>query len=222
MLKINKIDFYNTSGTLLKTVTPQNDEFAESIVLNNENTNGGLSEALEMMPDYYVLQYTAKSDAVENGDKMKIHVILDLPLEIKTGNFSVRDTMVIDIDDIIENADKLIIKTKVENNLPIEIKLRAKFLANGVIIDSLYEQGPLVIDAATTDDNGNVLNTTATDRVNTFDKARITKLLNANCDKMSYEFVMSSDKSKYVKITENQTLDLRMSMCVEAGFSTKD
>ncbi len=222
LLKINKIDFYNTSGTLLKTISPINDEFGESIVLNNENTNGGLSEALEMMPDYYVLQYTAKSDAIENGDKMKINVILDLPLEIKTDKFSIRDTMVIDIDDIIENADKLIIKTKVQNNIPVEIKLRANFLAQGVVIDSIYEQGPLVIDAATTDDDGKVLNTTATDRINTFDKMRITKLLNANCDKLSYEFVISSDQSKYVKITENQTLDLRMSMCVEAGFSTKD
>ena len=221
-LKIKKIDFYDVNSKLLKTIVPENDEYSETILINNENTNGGLSEALELMPDHYILTYTAKSDAIDNGDKMKVNVIIDLPLEIKANGFRVCDTMKLDIDDILENADNLIIKTKVQNNIPIEIKLQAYFLANGVVIDSVYEQSPLTIEAAKTDDNGNISQTTATDRTNTFDKKRITKILNANCDKMAYEFKMSTDNSKYVNITEKQTLDLRMSMCAEAGFSTKD
>ena len=221
-LKIQKIEFYNAQKQLLTTITPEGQDFQEEIVLNNENTNGELSRALEMMPDHYVLTYTAKSDAVDNGDKMKVKVIIDLPLEIKADGFILNDTMKIDIVDILENADKLLIKTKVQNNMPIEIQLQAYFLANGVVIDSVYEQSALKIEAAKTDDNGNISQTTATDRTTTYDKAWLTKFVNANCDKMVYQFRISSDNSKYVNIYDKQTIDLRMSMCAEAGYSTKD
>ena len=222
-LQIVKVDFYSGNGILLGTLTPENAEFAEEVKVTNENTNGGLSEMLEKMPDYYILTYTAKSDALEDGDKMKVNVVIDLPLEIKAGGFSVCDTIEADLGEILENADKLIIKSKAQNSLPIELKIKAYFLGKGsVIVDSIFTQGPWVIDAAKTNDQGNITQTTAAEQQSKFDKKRLQKLVDADCDRMIYDIVISTDQTKYVNITDQQSLDLRMSMCAEAGFTTKD
>ena len=222
-LQINKIEFYRGNGQLMGTLVPENPEFAEEVKVTNENTNGGLSEILEQMPDYYILTYTAQSDAIENGDKMKVNIIIDLPLEIKAGGFSVRDTIEADLGEILENADNLIFKSKAQNSLPIDLKIQAYFLGkNNKIIDSIYTTGPWEIDAAKTDAQGNISQETAADQISTFDKKRLEKLDNADCEKMIYDIIISTDKTKYVNITDKQSLDLRMSMCAEAGFTTKD
>lgn len=222
-LQINKIEFFKGNGTSMGIVIPENPEFAEEVKVNNENTNGELSEILKQMPDYYILTYTAQSDALDDGDKMKVNVVIDLPLEIKAGGFSVCDTIEADLDEILENADQLIIKSKAQNSLPIDLKIKAYFLGKGsVIVDSIFTQGPWNIEAAKTDAQGNITQTTAADQISTFDKKRLEKLSNAKCDRMIYDIVITTDQTKYVNITESQSLDLRMSMCAEAGFTTKD
>lgn len=222
-LQINKIEFFKGNGTLMGTIVPQNPEFAEEIKVNNENTNGELSEILKQMPEYYILTYTVQADALDDDDKMKVNVVIDLPLEIKASGFSVCDTIEADLDDIIENADQLIIKSKAQNSMPIDFKIKAYFLGKGsVIVDSIFTQGPWNIEAAKTDAQGNITQTTAADQISTIDKKRLEKLSNAKCDRIIYDIVITTDQTKYVNITESQSLDLRMSMCAEAGFTTKD
>ena len=221
-LQIDKIDFYKEDGTLLKTVTPVNPEYAEEVTVDNNTTNGDLSKALDMMPDYYIMTYSAKADELKNNEKMRVNIVIDMPLEIKAKGFSISDTMELNINDILENVDELIVKSKAENSLPIDINFKAYFLAKEIKIDSLYAEGPWKIGAATVDDNGKVQNTIAASRETTFEKDRISALVNRKCDKLVYDIKLETTQDKYVKITDLQSIYMRMSMCAEAGYSTED
>ncbi|MBO7142388.1 MAG: hypothetical protein J6V76_04690 [Bacteroidales bacterium] len=221
-LQINEIQFYKEDGTLLKTVTPVNPEYAESVTVDNSTTNGELSEALDMMPDYYIMTYTAKSDELKSNEKMRVNIVIDMPLEIKAKGFSIADTIELDIDDILENVDQLLLKSKAENSLPIDIKFQAYFIGKETRIDLLYAEGPWEIGAATTDDDGKVQKTVVVNHETTFEKNRIEGLLNNKCDKLVYEIELETVQDKYVKITDIQNIFMRMSMCAEAGYSTKD
>ena len=221
-LQINEIRFYKENGTLLKTIYPENPEFAEVCEISNENTNCGLTEALDLMPDYYELKYTAKAENLEKNEQMKVNVVLDLPLEMKAKDFIINDTIKFDMDDIIKELDELLVKCKADNNMPIEVAIQAYFLKGKTVVDSMFISGPWKVEAAKVDGNGNVTQSSISPYENKLGKQRLTKIEKADCDKLAYDIIISTTGDDFVKINDKQTLDLRVSMCAEAGYSTND
>ncbi len=221
-LQINEIRFYKINGTLLKTVYPLNEEFAEECVISNENTNGALTEALDLMPDYYELKYTVKAETLEKNEQMKVNVILDLPLEMTAKNFIINDTIKFDMGDIFKELDELKVICKADNNMPIEVAIQAYFLKGKTVVDSMFINGPWSVEAGKVDGNGNVTQSSVSQYNNKIEKQRLTKIEQADCDKLAYDIIISTTGDNYVKINDKQTIDLRMSMCAEAGYSTKD
>lgn len=217
-LKINQIDFYKDDAHI-GILHPENNPTEGKVELSNENTNGKLTEILDLMPDYYTIKYTIRAESIAKNEKMKIKILLDFPLEIVAEGFSMDDTCTVDMGRVLENAESLIVKCKSENGMPFNISFKGYFLSKEAIIDSIFVDGPWKIEAAQIDGSGNTTQKTSSSKECILDKQRLQKIDKANCDKIIYRMQFSTAGNDYVKITDKQIIDMRMSFCAELGYS---
>jgi hypothetical protein len=139
---------------------------ATELNINNQTTN--IADAINAGPKEVVISGNAEvnpSGRVNNfaldQSKLNIRVDVDVPLYAFVRDYSVRDTIDIDLQEILENLESAKLRSIVTNDFPIEGAVQMYFTdENYVILDSVGDLSSNVIEPAPTDMEGNTTGST--------------------------------------------------------------
>ncbi|MFP4447517.1 MAG: hypothetical protein ACLFPH_02195 [Bacteroidales bacterium] len=164
-------------------------EKRDTIAINNETSN--LSEAMEMNPTH--IKFTSEGVANPDGPDGEYNFVTDisqfivnselyLPLYLRADGFSLRDTLDLDMSEIIdeenETIKEVITKFKTNNGLPASVDFQVYFLDESFqMVDTLFnEDDKPVVESASTNDEGEVTETTEKTAEMNFHENRIEEL----------------------------------------------
>ncbi|MFP4524809.1 MAG: hypothetical protein ACLFNL_00335 [Bacteroidales bacterium] len=164
-------------------------EKKDTININNETSN--LSEVLEMNPTH--ISFTSKGIANPDGPDGAYNFVTDnsqfivnselyLPLYLRADGFSLRDTLELDMNEILseenETIKEVITKFKTNNGLPANVDFQVYFLdENFQMVDTLFnENDKPVVESAVTNDEGEVTEPTEKTAEMAFNENRIEEL----------------------------------------------
>ena len=152
-----------------------------TLVIDNQ-TN--IVEAMDVKPNKatiggnVVLNPTGKiKNFAQDTSKLRVRVDLEIPLYGTVNNYVFLDTLEQDMSDILTNVEDVVLKTTIINDLPINGSIQLYFAdENYIIIDSISDNKRLLIGAAITNSNGDLVNSTKL--VNDFelDKEKIERI----------------------------------------------
>ena len=144
----------------------------DTVKISNNICN--LSEALSTNPTH--IKFTSRGKSNPNGpeaynfvtdnSQFKVFSELYLPLHLRAKGFSLKDTMELDMSDILgedtEEIKEVITKFKTINGLPADVDFQVYFLDSTYqMVDTLFNPGDRpVIESATTDIEGVVASST--------------------------------------------------------------
>lgn len=190
-------------------------------VLQIDYTNSNIVEVFDTEPTEleYGLTAIANPDDdqdlqvfIEDTSTFKASVIVEVPVEGSTENFTANETFEVpfeDIDEISEGEFKLI----VENEMPIGAQLQFYFIkGNKQIIDSLFQAIPQLVEAAPVDESGDV---TATTEITTFipiEAAKMQNIIESDRVQVKAIFQTSENGLQDVVIKADQQINFRMGL----------
>ncbi|MCQ2975406.1 MAG: hypothetical protein MJ211_11430 [Bacteroidales bacterium] len=217
-VKIKKIDFYNKENRIISTINYNNLIGKNEVIINNEVSEGKLTECLNLMPEYYKITFVININSDKLDNKINIESKIDLPIDVILGNFSIEDESEFNLSEYIDNIENLEIKCKAENETQIQYDVYLYFANSKEIIDSVFIEGAWRIESAKLN-NGNIIIEKA-EKNSIIPKERLTKIAKNDCNILKYKIIMKTESS-YVKVTSKQSLYLRVSLLAELGYTNK-
>jgi|GEM_PF-2213013 len=201
----------------------------DTVNISNSITN--LSDALATNPTHVKFSSRGISNPdgltgdtnnfVTDESQFKIFSELYLPLHLRAEGLSLRDTVDLDMSDIIEKDQEeikeVITKFKTINGLPADVDFQVYFLDNTYqMIDTLFnENNRPVIESASTDSEGKVTDLTEKISEMSFYENEIndlTKVRNAVFEASIKTSEFSTDTTKKVKFYSDYTFNFRMNI----------
>jgi hypothetical protein len=193
-----------------------------TFVFDAQNSN--IEDVLGSRP--IALDY--KVDAIMNPDNLsdlrgfitdssfyKIQVEVDLPLHGRASGFAVTDTFDVDFSDLDE-ADEVEFKMVAENGMPLGIDAQVYFFdANGVALDTLFDEKKQVVSSATVGADGVVTERVSQITYTNFDSTRFAKVLPAKKLALVASFSTFEQGQQSVKAFRGQEVEIRMGMRVK-------
>jgi hypothetical protein len=144
-------------------LTQEGELVADSLVLDKDNSN--LPALMEANPDNLSVDASAQVDSIPDGgtgfirsdSRLDISAVLDLPLWGRAEFLIMQDTLAFDYMSsslpATEEIERAIIRISTTNGFPVSVIPQAYFLdANGILLDSLFEE-PQQLQGAS-DNNG--------------------------------------------------------------------
>ncbi|MEO1515934.1 MAG: hypothetical protein AAFV95_13010 [Bacteroidota bacterium] len=151
---------------------------------------------------------------ITDTSSLRAQVEVDLPVFGSTSGFAVRDTFAIDFqqfDDVKYAEFKLV----TENEVPLAVGLQLYFAnERGQVIDSLFAETEIVIEAAPVDGDGNVTGMLAKETFIRFEEDRFNKLKQARELYLSAAFSTANEGNAVVRALSSQKTNIRMGMKV--------
>ena len=152
-----------------------------TLVIDNE-TN--IVEAMDVKPNKatiggsVLLNPSGKiKNFAQDTSKLRVRVDLEIPLYGTVNNYVFLDTLEQDMSDILTNVEDVVLKTTIINDLPINGSIQLYFAdENYIIIDSISDNKRLLIGAAITDSNGDLVNSTKLINDFELDKEKIERI----------------------------------------------
>ncbi len=150
---------------------------------------------------------------VTDSSYYNIQVEVDLPLFGRASGFGVMDEFQIDFngyDEILEAEFKLV----ADNDIPLNIDGQAYFVdSSGVILDSLFDSGPVrIVSSAPVDVEGNVIARTTQTTFATFSAERFENVRKAVKISLEVFFSTFNDGQQSVKALKGQETEIRMGL----------
>ena len=149
---------------------------------------------------------------IEDTSTFKAQVIVEVPVIGSTKNFVATEEFDVpfeDIETITEGEFKLI----VENELPIGAQLQFYFLdANQLIIDSLFQTIPQLVEASAIDDNGQVTAASETTTYIPIATNQMQNIIEAQQIRVKATFQTAENGLREVAIKADQTINFRMGL----------
>ncbi len=219
----------------------------DSILFNNSTTN--LLEVLQDFPSYMtfggeiITNPDGSADdtnfATENSSLIaKIDV--DIPLDIELADFVFEDTIEFNVSEDISELDDFnnklaIVQSWFNNGFPLELEIQgylvdSNYIENpspqNEIIDSLFTEGPLMLQGAETDANGTVTSPTPYRIDITMNDERVEKLKDVRLMILKVE-IQTPDANpdgphKHVKLLSTYGLDFKFSVKAKATISEEN
>ncbi|MEM8527434.1 MAG: hypothetical protein AAGG68_22525 [Bacteroidota bacterium] len=136
----------------------------------------------------------------------------EFPLEGRISDFTIRDSTEVDLSsyDKIESAE---FKVVVENGIPLETTLQAFFVDNkGNILDALFDKTQVIANAASTDENGKVINTGDGTFFIELDAEKFDRIRDAAYLRLESSFSSPNGGKKLIKIFNEQSINVRVGL----------
>ncbi len=176
------LDLSSKLNNFVITGAPSYGQLVTSTLIIDNETN--IVEAMDVKPNKatiggnVVLNPTGKiKNFAQDTSKLRVRVDLEIPLYGTVNNYVFLDTLEQDMSDILTNVEDVVLKTTIINDLPINGSIQLYFAdENYIIIDSISDNKRLLIGAAITNSNGDLVNSTKL--VNDFelDKEKIERI----------------------------------------------
>ena len=237
----------STNLTFTSSVNPFNINFPEfsknevgqtvrdTITISAENSN--LEEILKKNPTHIKFESQGLSNPnspdyqsaiynfVTENSQFRVNSELYLPLHLRADGFSMKDTVELNMNDIIGDSTditELTAKFKTINELPADVDFQVYFLdSTYTMVDTLFDEGDRpVIKSAVTDDNGEMLSPTEKISKMTFYEDEISDLSKVRNAVFEAGLKTSdfSDTTKKVKFYSDYSFKFRMSVETKVGL----
>ncbi|MFO7940410.1 MAG: hypothetical protein R6U66_11755 [Bacteroidales bacterium] len=206
----------------------------DTISLNRSNTS--ISDFLNYKPEVIAYQVSAASNPENDPEvynfahrdsRLDVDVEFVLPLWFSASNFSLQDTIDMDLTDIdnYESIDELGFRLAVENELPAQVQMQVIFLdANYQPLDQLFLSGEeVIIPASEVDANGTVIA-----RTNKATEVALSKTRLEGIENTVYAAIVArlatSDYApeNRVKFYERYKVRFQLSVDADATFNSND
>jgi hypothetical protein len=195
-------------------------------VYSNKNNNGKINELMSLPPHSIKVEGKAITNAVKDqsknqfvkrGSSISVDVELDLPLAIRTTNFSLSDTSKFDLT-ALDKFARFTLGLNTENGFPFETTLKLYFYNSktNTIIDSLDNKTILL--SAITDADGKVIQTTKSRSEIGINEILLKKLKESGADKIITKSTLKTENNggKTVKVFSDYFI--KVSIGVTASF----
>lgn len=150
--------------------------------------NSNITGAVSGIPDELRYDFTLQANPTNNDNitnhltdssQLDIGLEVEIPLYATARNFELVDTFALSFDtEEFDEAKQLDFKLIVGNGFPIEVGMQLYFLdEQETMIDSLFTDGPFILDAATLAPNGFAVGKTAHTAEASFSDDRVNTLL---------------------------------------------
>jgi hypothetical protein len=158
---------------------------------------------------------TSKVAGFLNDDsRLKMSLNMDIPLVGTAENFTVLDTMVLDLSKFTE-VTKAEFKITTDNGLPLDMALQGYFVnSSGAIIDSLVQTQPLILRGAPTTTLGTTIGTSLAYNFVKMDEAKFTSIRSAKKIIVKYTVSSTNNGANPVQINSAQNFNLKLGVRV--------
>ncbi len=197
--------------------------------VNISNSICNLSDALASNPTHIKFKSHGMSNPdgpgtynfVTDESQFKVFSELYLPLHLRAEGLSMRDTVDLDMSDLIgedqEEIQEVITKFKTLNGLPADVDFQVYFLDSTYqMVDTLFNENDRpVIESASTDSEGNVTGSTEKISEMSFYENEIndlSRVKNAVFEASMKTSEFSTDTTKKVKFYSDYTFKFRMNI----------
>ncbi len=158
---------------------------------------------------------------ITNDGKLLVGLEVDLPLELKTENLTIEQT-IYNLDfgveqDEIDFVEELSLGFRVENGFPLDSDLHFYFQdSTGTVIDSSYIA---IFDAATVDGAGNVISPAKGDRYLVFTKNTIKNILKTDDIRIKVVLNTSNGGQQVVRLLTDYYIDFIIGVKVKMNYN---
>lgn len=161
---------------------PSYGQMVTSTLLIDNQTN--IVEAMDVKPNKatiggsVVLNPAGKiKNFAQDTSKLRVRVDLEIPLYGTVDNYVFLDTLEQDMSEILKNVEDVVLKTTIINDLPINGSIQLYFAdENYVVLDSISNNKRLLIGAAITNSNGDLVSPTKLINDFELDKEKIERI----------------------------------------------
>ncbi len=157
-------------------------------------------------------QDTAIRGFLTDSSYFKVQVEVELPMHGTAEGFEARDTFQLDLSEY-ENVDHVEFKMISDNGIPVAVGMQAYFAdASMNILDSMYTDSEVILDAALVDAEGLVTSRTEKTTISTIGNDRYPNIKDAKYIFVSSSFSTTNNGNNVVKIFSDQNIEFRMGM----------
>ncbi len=194
---------------------------SKTTVLQLDYTNSNIVEVFDTEPTELEYGLTAIANAgddqnlavfIEDTSTFKAQLKVEVPVIGQAQNFTATENFDVpfgDIDVVSEGEFKLI----VENELPIGATLQFYFMNdNQLIIDSLFQVVPQLVEPAAIDNNGNVTEVVETTTFIPIAASQMQNIIAADQVQVKATFQTAGNGIQDVTIKADQTINFRMGL----------
>lgn len=207
---------------------PTIDEVGEpkptSLRLDSENSN--IVPAISGVPYQLDYAFSAVANPDENNlitnhltDSLRVDIDIevDIPLFARAKGFRIVDTFEIDLADL-EDLDRLGFKLVADNGFPLEVGMQLQFMDKiGVVFDSLFQDGPRLVDSGNLRPDGSVSTSKETTLTSELNGGQLEQILSRASDARVIATLESPNGgSEGARMLDTYTLGVRLGIL--AGF----
>ncbi len=194
-----------------------------------DSTNSSVNNALTINPQYIIYDIVGKinpagkthTNFVTDTSHLNIDFEVQLPMDVKIGNYSKNDTLRMNVDSMLNGTDikmieKLLIHTKLTNSMPFQLKLQV-YLVDSVYntLDSLFTTTPQpIMSSGILDANGRVISADAKDIDISIDGDRIEKIRKMKYAILNATVATADEGKRYVKIYSNYRMKASLGVLI--------
>lgn len=212
-------------------IDQQGESVESAIGINKDSSN--IDVILASAPNaitYKIMGRTEVGDVDDQHfilDESKIDLALEvlLPLDLKSSGYAFHDTLDFELTDtvlinMIESAEVTVIT---RNELPVELGLQVFMLdSNQVVIDSIFIDYNIILEASQVDDQGVLLQEVETISTELITSDQLDNLKNANYLLVEAGVITSEMGNKFVKFFSNYSLDFELSISADLRINTQE
>lgn len=202
--KNSVLQFNHTNSNILDFIKlPPNDSIIFSV-------------GLEMNPDGK--PETEHLNFISTNDILKIGMEFKVPIVVKGSFFNYYDTLFLATGSILKNVKRAEMIFRTKNTMPMQINLTLTpfdTLTNTVIGDEIFAR---ILDAAQTDEFGNVIAETVAENKLIIEGEDLNNLRNSNALLMKASLMSPSDGEKPAKLKFKDGFDLKIILNVTADL----
>ncbi|MEM1321984.1 MAG: hypothetical protein AAGG75_17120 [Bacteroidota bacterium] len=146
--------------------------------------------------------------------RFRVQLEVELPIYGTTSGFAARDTLQISFNDY-DDVDRAEFKLVAENAMPLAAGIQLHFAdANNQVLDSLFIEEQIVIEAAPVDSDGNANDIAKKETFIAFDNTRFEKIKTASQVFLTVAFSTYNNAQIPVRVLSDQQVQIRMGMKV--------
>lgn len=188
-----------------------------------DTSNSNIKEIFNSQPVEMDYEITAISNPDEDNkiigflqddSEVRINVKVDLPVHGRAKDFLTTSEFDLDIGN--DNLKSMEVKWISENNLPVGMDAQVYFYdQEDNVIDSLFYDTPLVVDAAAVDINDKVLETAKNLHIENITGERLDRMRMAEKGEISLKISTYEASSRSVRILKDQYITIKIGAIIE-------
>jgi hypothetical protein len=192
-------------------------------ILTIDSRNSNIVSFLDSYPTMFSYAFTALSNIgntnktagfITEDSKIKLSMKMEIPLLGTAENFTVLDTLVLDLSKFTE-VTQAEFKLTTDNGLPLDMAFQTYFInVSGAVIDSLSKNMPLILRGAPTTPQGTTIGTSLAYNLFKISDTQFTNIRKTKKIIIKYTVSSTNNGANPVQINASQNFNIKLGVRV--------